>query len=98
MHAFQKELSLFEKQDAQVLGVSSDTLATHRDFASEKQISFPLVADEKGTVQKLYGSGRATFVIDKSGVVRHIQRGFPDTAKLLAQLARLQKEGDVTQL
>ncbi|GFO66378.1 hypothetical protein GMPD_42970 [Geomonas paludis] len=95
MQAFQKELSLFEKQDAQVLGVSSDTTATHQEFAREHGLTFPLLADEKGTVQKLYGAGRATFVIDKAGIIRHIQRGFPDTGKLLAQITKLQQEAQI---
>ncbi len=98
MQAFQKELSLFEEQDAQVLGVSSDTVATHAEFAREHGLAFPLLADENGTIQKLYGAGRATFVIDKAGIIRHIQRGFPDTAKLLANLAKLRQEEEVTQL
>jgi peroxiredoxin Q/BCP len=92
MQAFQKEITLFEKLDAQVLGVSSDTLATHEEFAREHGFTFPLLADEKGALQKLYGAGRATFVVDKTGVVRHVQRGFPDTGKLLKLLSTLQAD------
>lgn len=93
MQAFQKEIALFEKLDAQVLGVSSDTVATHAEFTKEHSLSFPLLADEKGSVQKLYGAGRATFVIDKTGTIRHIQRGFPNTGKLLDLLSKLQDAG-----
>ena len=89
MQAFQKEIALFEKQDAQVLGVSSDSLATHEEFAREHGFSFPLLSDEKGKLQKLYGTGRATFVIDKTGIIRHIQRGFPNPGKLLDLLSKL---------
>lgn len=91
MQAFQKDLIHFEKLNAQVLGVSSDTLATHTEFAKEHGFSFPLLSDQKGELQKLYGAGRATVVIDKAGLVRHIQRGFPDTGRLMAQLAKLQE-------
>lgn len=92
MQAFQKEIALFEKQDAQVLGVSSDNLETHSEFAREHGFSFPLLADEKGQLQKIYGAGRVTFVIDKTGVIRHIQRGFPNTGKLLDLLSKMQAD------
>lgn len=72
--------------------MSSDAPATHEEFARENGLTFPLISDEEGKLQKLYGVGRAVFVIDKAGAIRHMQRGFPDTRKLLEILARLQKD------
>lgn len=70
MQAFQNDLARFEKLNAQVLGVSPDSVATHIKFAKKYGLKFPLLADEQGNMQKLYASGRITFIIDKDGVVR----------------------------
>jgi len=78
MLAFQRDIARFEELHAQVLGVSSDSLETHREFAAKNGITFPLVSDADGAIQKLYGPGRITFVIDKTGIVRHVHKGIPD--------------------
>ena len=90
MQAFQKEIQLFEKLNAQVLGVSTDSLATHEEFSGKHGLSFPLVADENGELQKLYAPGRVTFLIDQAGTIRQILKGTPDTALLLQEISMLQ--------
>ena len=65
---------------AEVMGVSSDSVEKHRDFANECKVRFHLLADKGGKVRGLYGvdpslgfiPGRVTFVIDKTGVVRRV--------------------------
>jgi peroxiredoxin Q/BCP len=65
---------------AEVLGVSSDSVERHKYFANECEVRFHLLADDGGTVRKLYGvsssfgliPGRVTFIIDKEGVVRRV--------------------------
>ena len=89
MQAFQDDLARFEKLNAQVLGVSPDSVATHIEFAKKYGLKFPLLADEQGQMQKLYAPGRVTFLIDKNGVVRFIQKGIPDNKVLLKELAGL---------
>jgi len=89
MQAFQNDLARFEKLNAQVLGVSPDSVATHIEFAKKYGLKFPLLADEQGQMQKLYAPGRVTFLIDKAGVVRFIQKGIPDNKVLLKELAKL---------
>lgn len=88
MQAFQRDIERFEKLNAQVLGVSSDTLATHRDFSKELGLKFPLIADD-GTIRKLYGSGRITYIIDSSGIVRYVHKGMPENDRLIEELEKL---------
>src|SRR5882672_7891880 len=47
----------FERYDAQLLGISVDSLWSHRAFARDRKLRFPLLADfhPKGAVSKLYG-------------------------------------------
>jgi peroxiredoxin Q/BCP len=65
---------------AEVIGISSDSAESHGSFAQECGAKFPLLADKGGKVREMYGAtssfgaipGRVTFVIDKSGIVRHM--------------------------
>lgn len=88
MQAFQNDIARFEKLNAQVLGVSGDTLETHREFAEKLDLSFPLLVDD-GSIRKLYGSGRITYIIDQAGNVRYLHKGMPDNERLLRELENL---------
>lgn len=91
MQAFQNDYARFAKRGAQVLGASQDTLETHNEFARERKLEFPLLVDD-GTIRKLYGSGRITYLIDTAGVVRYVHKGMPDNDRLLEEIDRLKAE------
>jgi len=65
---------------AVVIGVSADSLDRHRAFARDHNLPFFLVSDRGGSLRKAFGvpktwgllPGRATYVIDKEGIVRHV--------------------------
>jgi peroxiredoxin Q/BCP len=88
MRAMQNDLARFAQLNAQVLGVSADSLETHRAFAAELGLDFPLIADD-GTIRKLYGGGRITYLIDQSGLIRHVHKGMPDVTALIGEIAKL---------
>jgi thioredoxin-dependent peroxiredoxin len=78
--AFRDYFEEFGKLDAEVIGISSDSVESHKRFAVEHDLSFALLSDEGGNIRRLYGvpktfglfPGRVTYVIDKEGVVRHV--------------------------
>jgi len=78
--AFRDNYEVFKEMGAEVVGVSSDSVDSHVDFASRCDLPFTLLSDTEGKVRKLYGvpstfgvlPGRVTYVIDTNGVVRHI--------------------------
>jgi len=78
--SFSERYEEFKELGAEVIGVSSDTVESHESFASECNAPFTLLSDERGRVRSLYGvesslgliPGRVTYVIDRSGFVRHI--------------------------
>jgi peroxiredoxin Q/BCP len=78
--AFRDNFEEFSKLDVQVIGISSDSVESHRRFAAKHDLSFPLLSDEGGNIRRLYGvpktfgliPGRVTYIIDKEGVVRHV--------------------------
>ena len=89
MAAFQKDIESFERLGTQVLGVSPDDVETHRRFAKELGLTFPLVADPGGRIAAQYGTGRIAFLIDRQGVVRHIEKGMPENSRLLEAIRAL---------
>ena len=66
---------------AEVVGISTDSAASHKGFAEKHNLPLTLLADETGDVIEKYAvkswlpgrSARAVVVIDKNGVVRHHQ-------------------------
>jgi thioredoxin-dependent peroxiredoxin len=78
--AFRDDYEQFGKLDAEVMGISSDSVESHRSFASKHDLPFTLLSDEGGKVRKLYGvpttfgifPGRVTYVIDEEGVIRYV--------------------------
>ena len=86
MLAFKKDIEKFEGLNTQVLGVSSDNMATLDRFAEQHGISFPLIADTKAELKTLYSNKRVNYLIDKEGVVRLIQKGVPANEELLEKI------------
>src|SRR6266404_2149793 len=80
--AYEEDLSEFARYDAQVLGLSIDTIPTIKAWAkSLGSISYPLLSDfwPHGLTALKYGvlrtegfTERAIFIIDKKGIIRYI--------------------------
>ena len=105
MPGYEAEMADFERYDAQVVGISVDSIPSHVAFAKslggiEK---YPLLADfhPKGEVSKRYGvwkddkgiCERAIVIVDKQGVIRYIDvhdiSEVPENAQLLEVLREL---------
>lgn len=78
--SFRDATADFAEAGAVIAGVSSDSVASHRRFADEHGLSYPLLSDEGGALRKKLGvprsmlglmDGRVTYVIDAQGVLRH---------------------------
>lgn len=103
MSCFKDDFAAFEKLDAQVLGISVDSVWTHHAFKKDRGLQFPLLADfhPKGNVAAQYGlfhadkgiTARATVIIDKAGKVAWVkEQGLGEArsdAELLAALEAL---------
>lgn len=78
--AFRDAYDTFAAAGTEVLGVSSDSIQSHKRFAAKHQLPFKLLSDRDGAVRALYGvertlgilPGRVTYVIDRHGVVQHV--------------------------
>jgi peroxiredoxin Q/BCP len=77
---FRNNFEEFRTLDAEIIGISSDSVESHQQFAKKHNLPFTLLSDERGNVRKLYGvsntfglfPGRVTYVIDEEGVVMHV--------------------------
>jgi peroxiredoxin Q/BCP len=78
--AFRDSYEVFKQLGAEVMGVSSDSVESHRGFAAKCDLPFILLSDAGGRVRELYSvpssfgllPGRVTYIIDKKGIVRHV--------------------------
>jgi alkyl hydroperoxide reductase subunit AhpC len=102
MPAFDKRARDFEAANTQVLGISTDSPFSHESWAKAVGISnYPLLSDVHRDVSKSYGvywpewnaNVRATFLVDKSGTVRFVERygkgELPDPDRILAEVKKL---------
>jgi peroxiredoxin Q/BCP len=83
--AFRDAMPRFDGVDAVILGVSPDSVESHRAFRDKFALTFPLLADEDLAVCKAYGVGRergdrsmgverSTFLIDEEGRIEAVWR------------------------
>lgn len=77
---FRDRYDEFVEAGAAVVGVSSDSEASHDRFAKKHGLPMTLLSDPGGRVAEQFGvkatlgllPGRATFVIDRRGIIRHV--------------------------
>lgn len=84
--AVRDDIGRYSNANAQVLGISVDSVFTLAKFREDQQYNFPLLSDFNKEVSALYGSlytnwildmkgvsKRSAFVIDKAGMVRYAE-------------------------
>jgi peroxiredoxin Q/BCP len=77
---FRDSYDAFTEAGATVIGISSDSVDSHVSFGKKHGLPMTLLSDPQGEVRKSYGirstlgllPGRATFVVDKTGVVQNV--------------------------
>ena len=72
---------VFEEANAIVIGISSQSVESHKEFAEKNHLKYTLLSDSENKVRKLFGvpgrifrliPGRVTYVADRSGKVVYI--------------------------
>lgn len=104
-HNFQSDQSKYDQHNAVVLGVSVDSVGSHKKFCTKEGLNFKLLADTGGQVSSSYGSltnlvfakfaSRHTFLIDPSGKIMKVYTSvnpFHHSAEVLADLDQLQRK------
>jgi thioredoxin-dependent peroxiredoxin len=104
-HNFQVDQAKYAERHAVVLGVSVDSVDSHKKFCAKEGLNFKLLADSDGNVSSAYGSltnlglvkyaARHTFLIDPSGKVAKAYTSVDParhSEEVLAALDQLQKQ------
>lgn len=76
--SFRDQFEVFSEADAVIIGISGQSVKSHKEFAEKHRLSFTLLSDEGNKIRKQFGvptnllgllPGRVTYVADKSGKV-----------------------------
>jgi len=79
--SFRDQFEVFADADAVIIGISSQSVKSHKEFAVKYRLNYTLLSDEGEKIRKLFGvptnllgliPGRVTYVADKSGKVVYI--------------------------
>jgi len=106
-HNFQVDQPKYAEHNAVVLGVSLDSVDSHKKFCAKEGLNFKLLADTDRKVTDSYGSltnlgvvkfaARHTFLIDPAGKIAKAYTSvdpLKHSAEVLAELDLLQKRGE----
>lgn len=97
---FRDNYSEFLNLDVAVIGISSDDVASHRDFSQKYNLPFILLSDTDQSVRKLFGvpskffgllPGRVTYLVDKAGVIQMVfesMSGMKHVRKMLEKMVK----------
>jgi peroxiredoxin Q/BCP len=99
MSRFRDDAATYRELGAEVVGVSADTPDRNLAWSRALKLPFRLLSDRDGRVATAFGAWddtwrlpkRVTFIVDRSGVVRHVESGglAIDTSRTLDALRTL---------
>jgi peroxiredoxin Q/BCP len=79
--SFRDKYEVFRDLGAEVIGISNDSVESHKQFAGHHRLPFILLSDTGGEVRNLFGvpddllgllPGRVTYIVDKQGIIQYI--------------------------
>lgn len=96
--SFRDSYEDFKELGAEVIGISSDSIGSHKRFAQRHRLPFILLSDPKKKVQRMFRlpkilfglyTKRITFVIDKTGKVVYVHDSLLATSHIKKALKAL---------
>jgi len=101
MEGHQRNLYLYERFNARVVGVSRDDVTTLKYWGDGLGVTFPLLSNVTGFLGTYFQIqpegkpifGRRTVIIDKTGIIRYVRDGSPEFKDILLFLKKLTQEG-----
>ncbi len=94
---FRDDYSVFDKSDAVIIGISGQSVQSHKEFADKYSLPFTLLSDKDNKVRKMFGvktspiPGRVTFIVDKTGHVVYTFDSLSQPEKHVAEAIRILK-------
>jgi peroxiredoxin len=105
MEGHQRNLYLYDRFNARVLGVSRDDVIILKYWAKSLDLTFPLLSNVSGYLGVSFDVkpspeikgysvfSRRTVIIDKTGIIRYVRDGSPSFKDILLFLKKMNQEG-----
>ena len=99
--SFRDQFDVFAEADAVIIGISGQSVESHKEFAIKHRLNFTLLSDQGNKIRKLFGvptnllglvPGRVTYVVDKSGKVIYIFNSQLNATKHVDEALRILKQ------
>ncbi|MAT48650.1 MAG: peroxiredoxin [Euryarchaeota archaeon] len=99
--SFKEQYDLFKSVNCEVIGISNDSIQSHREFKELLDLPFPLLSDDEEVVRNLYDvptylgkfPGKSSFLINPEGEIIHVYdwlfRPRRHVAKILSKLTNV---------
>jgi peroxiredoxin Q/BCP len=110
---FRDLYDVFDEADAALIGISGQSVESHKEFAEKNRLNYTLLSDTGNAVRRLFGvpgrvlgliPGRVTYVADRSGKVVYVfdsqtetQRHVDEALKICLLLKRTDNLKDRSQ-
>jgi len=95
---FQDQFEVFTQADAVIIGISGQSVKSHKEFAEKHRLSFTLLSDEGNKIRKQFGvptnllgllPGRVTYISDKTGKVIYVFNSQTNATKHVDEALRI---------
>ncbi len=98
--SFRDNMGILTKYGAEVYGISTDDIKSHRKFAQKYNLEFPLLSDKSGEISRLFDAynslfktaKRKTFIISPTGRIVKIIEGVKPHEHVKLSIEFLEKE------
>jgi peroxiredoxin Q/BCP len=99
--SFRDQFEVFNEANAMIIGISGQSVESHKKFAEKYHLNFTLLSDEGDKIRKTFGvpvnmmgmiPGRVTYIVDKSGKVVYVFNSQTQATKHVDEAIRILKE------
>jgi thioredoxin-dependent peroxiredoxin len=99
--SFRDQFEVFSEADALIIGISGQSVESHKEFAEKHRLSFTLLSDEGNKIRKQFGvptnfmgllPGRVTYIADKTGKVIFVFNSQTKATEHVEEALRILKE------
>jgi peroxiredoxin Q/BCP len=99
--SFRDQFEVFKEVDAEIIGISGQSVESHKEFALKHRLTFTLLSDEGNKIRKRFGvptnlfgllPGRVTYIADKTGKVIYIFNSQMQVTKHVDEALRILKQ------
>ena len=99
--SFRDQFEVFNDAGAVVIGISGQSVESHKKFAQKYRLTYTLLADVDNKIRKLFGvptnflgllPGRVTYIVDLNGKIVHIFNSQANATQHVDEALRILKE------